>query len=598
MEHPTSAQQVFCFPASFAQRGLWLLDQLVPNTAAYNISLVLRIRGELDVESFQRSLRKVVQRHESLRTRFVFRNSEPQQIIEEHSALDIPFHDLTAISEATRKSASETRIAELILRPFDLSRAPLLRVALLKVEEQHYIWVLVMHHIISDGWSLSVFLRELSLIYAAFSIGEPCPLAELPIQYADFTMWQRDWLTGETLQAQTQYWKQQLQGLQILELPTDYVRPPAQSYRGATVTFDLPASLGKELQAFSLRQRCTLYMTLLAAFKLLLHLLTGQRDITIGTPVAGRTQAETEQLIGCFTNILVLRNLISTDWTFVEFLQHVKEVTLGAYLNQEMPFVKVVELLAPPRSLNRASLVRVLFALQNMPSSDARLGPATVETIGVENDVARFDLSLIITQSGSELHGLLQHSTDLYVQDTAIAWSRQFQSLIERLLNDPHQAISTIASAYQVNGAQLAGKHWQAASRTEEDGMSSAATNGPMKATPDSMTNVKNLRPESNRLDYCSEKNETYSSMVTIPGHQIEQRLAVIWAETLQLEQAGIYDNFFAIGGNSLLAAQVAYRLTNELDVKVSMREIFEAQTIAKLAEIVAQLLRARSIVS
>jgi hypothetical protein len=359
-------------PLSFAQQRLWFLDQLEPGSAFYNVPTAVRLQGQLNIEALDRTLIEIVRRHEVLRTTFKSINGQPVQVIAQAQRLAIPLIELSESDEDER----EQRVRELIdaetQTPFDLSAGPLLRVKLLRLGAEEHIVVLTMHHIVSDGWSMGLLLNEVATLYRAYSAGEKSPLAELSIQYADYAVWQREWLQGEVLEAELAYWREQLGGeLPVLELPTDRPRPAVQSYRGAREFFRLEAAAAGALRQLSRAHDCTLFMTLLAAFQALLYRYSGQEEILVGTDIAGRNRAEVEPLIGFFVNQLVLRGQLSGQMSFVHALQGVRESTLGAYAHQELPFEKLVEELQPERDAGRSPLFQVKLVLQNAPAAES-----------------------------------------------------------------------------------------------------------------------------------------------------------------------------------------------------------------------------------
>ncbi|HEU4593896.1 MAG TPA: condensation domain-containing protein, partial [Pyrinomonadaceae bacterium] len=340
-------------PLSFAQQRLWFLDQLEPGSVAYNMPTALRLTGRLDVPTMERTFGEIVRRHEVLRTRFVEVDDSPVQVITPASEVSLPLTDLGHLAEGEREAEAQRLTQEEARRPFDLAAGPLLRAALLRLSEEEHILLVTMHHIVSDGWSMGVLVREMTTLYSAFTSGEESPLEELSIQYADYAAWQRQYLSGEVLDAQLSYWRTQLGGAPaLLELPTDRPRPPAQTYRGARHSFTIPAELTSHLTALSQEEGCTLFMTLLAGWQALLSRYSNQEEVVVGTPIANRTRVETEGLIGFFVNTLALRTDLSGEPSFRELLGRVREVTLGAYAHQEVPFERLVEELQPERSLS------------------------------------------------------------------------------------------------------------------------------------------------------------------------------------------------------------------------------------------------------
>ena len=335
-------------PLSFAQERLWFLDQLERGSATYNIPWTVRLRGRLNVSALERSLQEVVRRHEVLRTTCVVVDGVPQAVVREPAAFRLTVTDLRGVPETDREAQAVGLASEEAGRPFDLARDLMLRAQLLQLGDQDQVLILTMHHIASDGWSMGVFGRELTALYEAFAQDQPSPLPELPIQYQDYAVWQRKWLQGDVLAQQLAYWKEQLAGAPaILELPTDFPRPPVASYRGARQEVVLDAKLTQALQTLSRREAVTPFMLLLAAWQVLLSRYSGQEDVSVGAPIAGRNRTELEGLIGFFVNTLVLRTDLSGNPTFRELLQRVREVTLGAYAHQDLPFEKLVEELRP-----------------------------------------------------------------------------------------------------------------------------------------------------------------------------------------------------------------------------------------------------------
>ncbi|HEU0052909.1 MAG TPA: condensation domain-containing protein, partial [Longimicrobium sp.] len=329
-------------PLSFAQERLWFLDRLEPGSAAYNLPTAWRLGGALDAAVLERALGEIVRRHEALRTTFAEVDGSPVQVVAPFDGFALPVEELSALGEADREAAVRHRAREEAARPFDLSAGPLFRAALLRLTADDHVLLLSMHHVVSDGWSTGVLFRELSALYEAYRAGRESPLAELPVQYADYAVWQREQLEGEVLERQLSYWRERLSGApELLELPTDHPRPPVQSYRGASVPVELSPELLERLQALGRREGATLYMTLLSAFQVLLSKYSGSDDVVVGSPIAGRTRKEIEELIGFFVNSMVLRTDLSGDPSFREVLRRAREVTLGAYENQEVPFERL-----------------------------------------------------------------------------------------------------------------------------------------------------------------------------------------------------------------------------------------------------------------
>src|SRR4051812_46013112 len=370
-------------PTSFAQERLWFVDRLEPGSAVYNMPAAWRLAGALDVAALERSLSEIVRRHEALRTVFAEVDGSPAQVIAPFGGFVVPVEDLSALGQAEREAAVERRAGEEALRPFDLSAGPLFRAVLLRLGAEDHVLLLSMHHIVIDGWSMEVFFRELSTLYAAYREGRESPLPELAVQYADYAVWQREQLAGEALDRQLAYWKERLAGApELLELPTDHPRPPVQAYQGATVPVELSLDVLERLQALGRSEGATLFMTLLGAFQVLLGRYAGSDDVVVGSPIAGRTRGEVEALIGFFVNNLVLRTDLGGDPSFRETLRRVRDATLGAYAHQEVPFEKLVAELQPERSLSHSPLFQVSFALQNAGGGGGALPGLKVDGIG------------------------------------------------------------------------------------------------------------------------------------------------------------------------------------------------------------------------
>jgi amino acid adenylation domain-containing protein len=443
-------------PLSFSQQRLWFLEQLGPGTALYNVPSAMRLSGPLDVSALWRSLNEIVQRHEALRTTFVEVEGRPAQVIAPRLTLSLPVIDLQGLPESGRE-AEATRLATAeAQRPFDLTEGPLLRAMLLRLDQEIHIALLTMHHIVADGWSVGLLIREVAALYEAFLAGRPSPLPDLRIQYADFAHWQRQWLKDEVLQRELAYWEHQLgDGDHVLDLPTDRPRPPVQSVNGANRRFELSTSLSEALRDLSQRTGATLFMTLLAAFQTLLYRYTGQEEICVGTPIANRNHPEIESLIGFFVNTLVLRTDLSGEPNFQELLAHVREVALEAYAHQELPFEMLVEKLQPERDMSRAPLFQVMFTLQDAPFEPLELPGVTISPLGRNTETAKFDLTLSMEQGPERLRGYLNYNTDLFDAETIERMLGHYETLLEGIVADPHGAISTLPLLTENESQQL-----------------------------------------------------------------------------------------------------------------------------------------------
>jgi amino acid adenylation domain-containing protein len=443
-------------PLSFAQARLWFLEQLEPGSSAYNIPVAVRLTGSLEVAALKQSLQEIVERHEALRTTFRMISGEPTQVIAPVLALTMPLVDLCDLPEAQQEAQVERLATEEAQQPLDLAMGPLLRAKLLHLGEAEHVLLLTMHHIVSDGWSIGVLIRELAALYEAFSSGKPSPLPQLSIQYADFAHWQRQWLQGEVLAAQLSYWQQQLAGAQtVLELPTDRPRPAVQTFRGATQFLALPEPLSQKLKSLSQRSGVTLFMTLLAAFQTFLYRYTGQEDICIGSPIANRNRSETEGLIGFFVNTMVLRTNLSENPSFQELLGRVREVTLGAYAHQDLPFEQLVEALQPERNLSHQPLFQVMFILQNAPMPALELPDLTLSSLERESSTAKFDLTMSMEDTEQGLVGSLEYNTDLFDTATISRMLEHFQTLLEGIVTKPDQRLSDLPLLTEPERQQL-----------------------------------------------------------------------------------------------------------------------------------------------
>ena len=409
-----SHSDTYAFPLSFAQQRLWFLHQLEPKSATYNISTANRLSGNLDITALRQSLDSLIQRHEVLRTTFSIRDGEPMQIVHPASTMSLSTTDLRNGETSQREEVLQRYLQDHASQPFDLDQGPLLRVGIVQINNDEHVVHLCMHHIISDGWSMSVLFKELTALYSAHHAGKPSPLPDLPIQYADYAIWQRNWLVGEELERQLSYWKKQLDNLPTLQLPTNRPRPTMQTFRGSSQTLDLSGQLSRALKDLSQHEGATLYMTLLAAFQTLLCRYCGQQDIAVGSPIAGRTRQETEGLIGFFVNTLVLRTDLSNNPTFRQLLNQVRQAALDAYDHQEIPFEKLVEELNPDRGMTTSPLFQVMFILQNAGESSLQLEGLRTIPIRTASNVAKFDLSLNISERQGDLRASLNYNTDLF----------------------------------------------------------------------------------------------------------------------------------------------------------------------------------------
>ena len=435
-------------PLSFAQERLWFIGQMLPESAAYNVPLALELLGPVDAAALERAVGEVVRRHEALRTVIVQEGGGAVQRVEPFTGFHLPVSDLTAWPGDRQDEAQRLLDAD-ARAPFVLAEGPVLRARLLRLEAEDHVLSLVIHHVATDLWSGGVLLRELAALYDAFRAGRPSPLAELPIQYADFAAWQRGWLRGDALERQMEYWRRRLAGAPaVLELPADRPRPPVQDLSGTLLPFALPADAVAFARALARREGATLFMVLMAAFQALLHRWTGEDDLVVGSPIANRTRPELEGLIGFFDNTLALRGDLSGDPTFAGLLRRVRETTLEAYAHQDVPFEKLVDELKVPRSVSHTPVFQVMLTLQNAPDTDIqdRLGEARLRPRVVETATARFDLTLILAE-GDEggLSGWAEYATALFDEATIRRLTRHLGTLLREAASAPHLPVSTLS---------------------------------------------------------------------------------------------------------------------------------------------------------
>ncbi|HEU4873422.1 MAG TPA: condensation domain-containing protein, partial [Pyrinomonadaceae bacterium] len=455
-ESQGGSDDLYVFPASSAQQRLWFLHQLEPQSAAYNISKAIRLAGEFNVQVFVRALNEIIRRHEILRTTFAMLGGQPVQLVSEYQPVTLPLIDLSALEPTERVRLSKQLAAEEAHRPFNLRRGPLLRTTLLRLAPDDHVALFTMHHIVSDAWSVGVFVKEFTALYSAFKAGEQSPLPELPIQYGDYAEWQRDSLQGEVLEKQLSYWEEHLAAVPaVIELPIDHARPSMPSGNGAKLPFDLGPELLSSLKELSQRKNATLFMTVLAAWQVLLYRYSGQDQVCVGTPVAGRTRAETENLIGFFINTLVLRTDLSGNPTFIELLQRVRAVCLGAYAHQDIPFERIVDHLQPERSLSHTPFFQVMFALQNTRSEVLELPGLKLLPFDNEIRTSKFDLTLSLGEGSDTLAGGIEYNTDLFEEETISRMLGHFRQLLKTITADPQQRIGDVSLLTESERQQL-----------------------------------------------------------------------------------------------------------------------------------------------
>jgi amino acid adenylation domain-containing protein len=472
---------------SFSQQRLWFLDQLAPGNLFYNLPMAVKLEGNLDVSALEYSLNEIVRRHASLRTTFKAKDGKPIQAITPEWVIELPVDDLTSMTNEEREQSVSQAIMSEAQRPFNLETGPLMRVRLLKLnnkndeKQEAYVFVLVMHHIISDGWSMGVFINELAALYSAYTANMSIKLPELRIQYYDFAAWQQEWLQGDVLEKQLDYWRKQLANQpKLLSLPTDHPRPPIQTSRGDIEKFNLPADLSEKVKQLSRKENVTLFMFLLAVYQILLSRYSGQDDISVGTAIAGRNMTDTEALIGFFVNTLVMRTDLSGQPNFREVLKRVREVTLGAFAHQDMPFEILVEQLQPERDLSHTPLFQVAFALQNIPTDERlkgvtdptatifdksseendqsvllELSDVELKQIDINSGTSKFDITLSMAEGDDGLLGAIEYNLDLFEPETIRRLIGHFRTLIEGIVDNPNLAIDLIPILTQEEKDQI-----------------------------------------------------------------------------------------------------------------------------------------------
>jgi amino acid adenylation domain-containing protein len=475
-------------PLSFAQQRLWFLHQLEPQGLAYNIPVAVRMWGDLKVDVLYLTLTEIVRRHESLRTTFSHSNGKPAQIISEPEPFNLSIIDLCDIEEFRREERMMKLAKEEARRPFDLEQGPVLRASLIRLSRQEHMLLFTLHHIVSDGWSMGVLVREISILYEAFLLGKPSPLPDLSIQYADFACWQREWMKGDALDEQLSYWRNQLwDSPPVLELPTDRPRPSAQTFEGAHQPFTLSNNLTEQIKALSWRQGVTLFMTLLAGCKILFHRYSGQEDILVGTPVANRKWREIEGLIGFFANMLVLRTRVNGEESVRRLLSQVKETTLDAYTYQDLPFEMLVEALQPERDLSRQPLFQAVLSLQNAPMPAFELTGLTFSPVQFDAEVSVFDMVFNLQESRQGLSGWAEYNATLFKSATVETMLKHYCRILEGMAANPDRAISDLPLLSEAEQRQILVEWNQTRRDYPSDSCVHHLFEAQVEATPDSV---------------------------------------------------------------------------------------------------------------
>lgn len=532
---------------SFPQERLWLLDQLGSSNSAYNIPFAFRLEGSLNTSALEQSLQEIVQRHEALRTTFSAVEGKPVQIIAPTGNLTLAVTDLQQLSETERADRVRQMVIEEAAKPFDLSQDSLLRACLLQLNKEEWVLLLTVHHIVFDGWSEGLLFAELATLYEAFSTGKTSPLPDLPVQYPDFATWQHQWLQGEFREALIDYWKQQLgNNLRELNLPSDFPKPTIPVRRSACQKLQLPEELVKSLKTLSRKEGATLFATLLAAFQVLLHTYTEQDDLFVCSPVANRNRKELKEIIGYFVNLLILRSDLSGNPSFRELLSRVRQVVSGAYAHQDLPMQEMVRSL----ELNQISLSQVMFAFQNTPRQILQLSGLTVTPLETDNGTADFDLFLSLTEEGGIINCALKYNTDLFEETTIARLLDHFKLVLENIVADPERVISSLLPLSEAERQNLLAK--RANATVTQSKLNSAQTFAP-------------------------------------PRDDVELQLTKIWERVLGIEPIGIKDNYFELGGQSLLAVRLFAQIEETFGKNLPLATLLQAPTVEQLAEIIRQ---------
>jgi thioesterase domain-containing protein/acyl carrier protein len=535
--------------ASFAQERLWLLDQLESGSAAYNIPFAFRINGKLNQIALEQSLKTLIARHEPLRTTFAAVDNQPMQVVHESPELPLSVIDLSQVVEGDRSSLAMQQVKEEAQRLFDLTQDQLFRVQLIKLADEEYILSLTVHHIVFDGWSEGILLQELSNFYTAYVSGTTPSVSPLSIQYADFSVWQRQWLQGELLEALQRYWQKQLSGnLSDLKLPIDHPHPVLKTRRSACEKFVISETLTSSLKQLSRQERATLFPTVLAAFQVLLYHYTEQTDLFVCTPTANRNRSELKGLIGYFVNLLVLRSDLSGNPSFRELLERVRQTTSAASAHQDLPIQQLVNVL----DSKQISFSQVLFALQNTPQQSLELGDLVIEPIEIDSGTADFDLFLSLVETSGTLVGTLKYNTDLFDGESIRQMLNHFQQVLETIVADPGQPLSNLL-VLSTEKQQLL-----------EDKRKNAEV-------------VRTSQPLQS------------SGIVDSPNNALELQLVQIWEQVFNHSSIGIQDNFFELGGNSMLAARLLTCIKQTFGKDLPISTLLQAPTVRELAKILRQ---------
>lgn len=536
-------------PLSFAQERLWLMERHGRLGPTCTIPLALRLEGALDVEGLEKSIELLVIRHESLRTRIRSVDGRGMQVIDPPGGYSLERVDLREAGVVQDTDGVRQWVQWEAARPFEVLGGALFRALLLHVSDREHVLLLCMHHMISDGGSVGILVDELSELYRAHAQGRTAALTELSMQYAEYAMWQREWLQGRESQRLLRYWRQQLTDLPAtVDMPTDRQRPPTPSWRGERVGFHSSPQLSAELARLSRHENTTLFVTLAAALQVLLMKWSGQRDIAIGAPVAGRHRRELEGVIGFFADHVVLRAQVTSEESFRVLLGRMKDTVNGAYAHQDLPFVKIVQELQPERDLSRQPVFQVWLSLQSGSDEPIDFADLRVSRIGAESGTSQFDLSLLLVETAAQLSGAFEYATDLFERATIEHLARRFQALLQEIVVRPDIPIGQLAF---------------------------------LEAPEIDRNQRKEVDPEESVAAEMPEATAEYVA----PRTPVEEGLARIWSEVLRIPRVGVQDNFFDLGGgHSILAMQMIARVREVFEVEIPIGMLFRAPDMEKFA--------------
>ena len=536
-------------PLSFAQQRIWFLQRWYGESGVYNVPTSLRLVGVLDVSALKGAFQAIVDRHEALRTVFPFIDGRAVQQVADRIMVELPVTDLRGLPSEQAEAMANTLADDEACRPFDLTAGPLMRTSLVRIAETTHVLLVVFHHIVADGWSLSVLFRELTTLYSAHRAGEPASLVPLSVQYGDFTVWQRQYLTGSVLDHHLDYWCRQLSPLPaVLDLPLDRPRPLETTSRGGHVTFRMPPESVRAQSRLAAQENATPFVVLLSAYQTLLHRYTGQTDVCVGTPVANRTRQEVEPLIGCFVNTIAIRTDLSGDLSFRQLVQRTKEASIDAQVHQDLPFELLVDALQVRRSPNHSPVFQAMFVLQEGLSSALELPGLVISRMPVRFEFSKFDFTLDLRRAGTEIVGSLEFNVDLFDRETAERFVDDFTALLRSVLEDPDRRLAGIP----LKGAD-------ARRRRPAANVPAARPSSPIEA-----------RPNPDALTH------------------IESSLGAIWQRVLDVPGVTPTDNFFEIGGNSFLAIHLFTEVEAAFGVRLPLSSLFRSGTIQAQARLLA----------